>query len=76
VTKFDFSSPIIFKKVVGFLLLIKILLVYLYMEKIVLFSRDKGYLKLDIKKYSQNEWKCGQIRKSGNFWTVELIKNI
>jgi hypothetical protein len=46
------------------------------MEKVVvLVSRDKADLKLDIKKYS-NEWKCGPIRKVGKLWKVELIKNI
>lgn len=43
---------------------------------VVLVSRDKADLKLDIKKYSPAEWKCGPIRKVGKLWKVELTKNI
>jgi len=44
------------------------------MEKIVLQSPDKSYLKKEIKKYS--DYVASPITKNGKFYSVILLKNL
>lgn len=42
------------------------------MEKIILQSLDKSYLKNEMKKYT--DYVCGPITKSGKFFSITLVK--